>query len=112
MTATLIPSDPAAAVPAGTRWTAIADGLWVGTRDGDFLGTVEFVDGGFVTSDAEGTRIGRSHSLAAARRLVDGPPIETTVLGWREERTALAAGWIGFGVLAFAAVALAVHLFL
>ena len=122
MTATLLPpttgahratTAPAPApIDPGTRWTAVTDGLWAGTRDGEFLGTVEFVDGGFETADAQGVRIGRSHSLAAAERLVDGPAIETTVLTWREERTALAAGWLGFGALALTAVALAAHLFL
>ena len=117
MTATLLPPSavtPAtlAPLPLGTRWALVADGLWAGTRDGDFLGTVEFVDGGFVTSDQHGARIGRSHSLASAQRLVDGPPAETQVLSWREERTALAAGWLGFGALALTAVALAAHLFL
>lgn len=116
MTATLLPPSTVAPatvppMPLGTRWALVADGLWAGTRDGDFLGTVEFVDGGFVTSDQHGARIGRSHSLAAAQRLVDGPPAETQVLTWREERTALAAGWLGFGALALTAVALAAHLF-
>jgi hypothetical protein len=116
MTATLISPAPAPAptpaIASGTRWTAVAEGLWAGTRDGEFLGTVEFVDGGFETADEHGARIGRSHSLAAAQRLVDGPPIEVDVLSWREERTALAAGWLGFGALALTAVALAAHLFL
>lgn len=116
MTATLLPASttpaPTMATAADTRWTAVAEGLWAGTRGGEFLGTVEFVDGGFETADAHGTRIGRSHSLAAAERLVDGPAVELTVLSWREERTALAAGWLGFGALALTAVALAAHLFL
>lgn len=115
MTATLIPPTTTTATPSaapGTRWTAVAEGLWAGTRDGEFLGTVEFVDGGFETADAQGVRIGRSHSLTAAERLVDGPSVEQTVLTWREERTALAAGWLGFGALALTAVALAAHLFL
>lgn len=110
MTTTLIPPAHVTA-PMGTRWSAVAEGLWAGTRDGDFLGTVEFVDGGFITSDQHGARIGRSHSLAAAQRLVDGAPLEETMLTWREERTALAAGWLGFGALALTAVALAAHLF-
>jgi hypothetical protein len=97
---------------SGPRWASVTDGLWAGTRDGEFLGTAEFIDGGFETSDAQGVRIGRSHSLAAAERLVDGPPAEVAVLTWREERTALAAGWLGFGALALTAVALAAHLFL
>jgi hypothetical protein len=119
MTATLLPSATTTAgapTPAwlmsGTRWASVTDGLWAGTRDGEFLGTVEFIDGGFETSDAQGVRIGRSHSLATAELLVDGPPAETAVLTWREERTALAAGWLGFGALALTAVALAAHLFL
>lgn len=119
MTATLLTPTGTTAAPrtpatfmSGTRWASVADGLWAGTRDGEFLGTVEFIDGGFVTSDAQGVRIGRSHSLAAAERLVDGPPAEFAVLTWREERTALAAGWLGFGALALTAVALAAHLFL
>jgi hypothetical protein len=112
MTTTLLPPTSVAPSAHDTRWAPVAEGLWAGTRGGDFLGTVEFVDGGFETSDAHGTRIGRSHSLAAAQRLVDGPPIEAAVLTWREERTALAAGWLGFGALALTAIALAVHLFL
>lgn len=98
-------------LPSGARWSAVTETLWAGTRGGTFLGTVEFIDGGFVTSDHQGERIGRSHSLVAAQKLVDGPPVEQTVLTWREERAALAAGWLGFGVLAVAAGALAVHLF-
>lgn len=120
MTATLIPptasttlrSTNATRLPSGARWAIVTQSLWAGTRDGEFLGTVEFVDGGFETADAHGMRIGRSHSLIAAQKLVDGPPVEKTVLTWREERAALAAGWLGFGALALTAVALAVHLFL
>lgn len=120
MTVTLIPPaqhlthrEPrGTTLPSGARWAAVTESFWAGTREGSFLGTVEFIDGGFVTSDQHGERIGRSHSLTAAQKLVDGPPIEKTVLTWREERAALAAGWLGFGVLAVTAGALATYLFL
>ncbi|NLF05917.1 MAG: hypothetical protein GX593_13075 [Actinomycetales bacterium] len=120
MTATLIPPAPSpllrppagTVLPSGARWAPVTETLWAGTRDGEFLGTVEFVDGGFETTNEHGVRIGRSHSLLAAQRLVDGPPVETTVLTWREERAGLAAGWIGFSVLAGTAVVLAANLFL
>ena len=114
MTTTLTPATPTVSAPtsSGTRWTSVAEGLWAGTRDGEFLGTVEFVDGGFETSDLRGTRIGRSHSLVAAQKLVDRPaPEAVPVLGWGDERRALAAGWLGFTALAVTAVALAINLF-
>src|SRR5690554_4817059 len=79
MTATLIPPTPSpllrppagTVLPSGARWAPVTETLWAGTRDGEFLGTVEFVDGGFETTDEHGVRIGRSHSLLAAQRLVD-----------------------------------------
>jgi hypothetical protein len=110
MTATLIPASPAA---PSTRavWAGVTDGLWAGTRDGEFVGTIEFVDGGFVTADHRGTRVGRSHSLAAAQRLLEGPVREPDVLSWGDERAVLATGWLGLGALAVAAVVLAVQLF-
>ncbi|MCS0498515.1 hypothetical protein [Protaetiibacter mangrovi] len=113
MTTTLTPATPAPApVASGIRWASVAEGLWAGTRDGEFLGTVEFVDGGFETADERGTRIGRSHSLVAAQRLVESPaPDEESVLGWRDERPVLAAGWLGFAALAVTAVGLAWNLY-
>jgi len=110
MTATLIPASPAA---PSTRaaWNAVAEGLWAGTRDGEFVGTIEFVDGGFVTADHRGTRIGRSHSLAAAQRLLESPAREPDVPSWGDGRAVLATGWLGLAALALAAVVLAVQLF-
>ncbi|QNO37673.1 hypothetical protein H4J02_01090 [Protaetiibacter sp. SSC-01] len=115
MTATLTPGSfapTAAPVMHGVRWSLVAEGLWAGTRDGEFLGTVEFVDGAFETADNRGTRIGRSHSLAAAQNLVDAPAPELSpVLTWRDDRPSLAAGWLGFATLAVAAVTIATQLF-
>ncbi len=123
MTATLFPPTgidtmvaPAPApVPTatGVRWVHVAEGLWAGTRDGEFLGTVEFTGGAFETSDHRGARVGRSHSLVAAQQLVDAPAPETTsVLAWGDDRPVLAAGWLGFAALAVAAVTIASQLFL
>ncbi len=115
MTATLTPGSfaPASSSPAaGIRWALVAEGLWAGTRNGEFLGTVEFTGGAFETSDHRGTRVGRSHSLAAAQQLVDAPAPEfTPMLTWRDDRPSLAAGWLGFGALAVAAVTIATQLF-
>lgn len=110
MTTAFAPLVPAASGPARTVWTSVAEGLWAGNRDGEFLGTVEFVDGGFETADHRGARIGRSHSLAAAERLIDEPSTPENVLVWRDERTLLTAGWLGFATLAVAAVAIALQL--
>lgn len=117
MTATLTPGSvispaPAPApAPAGVLWAPVAEGLWAGTRAGEFLGTVEFVDGAFETSDARGMRVGRSHSLAAAQQLVDTPATDLTpVLTWHDDRPSLAAGWLGLAALAVAAVAIALQL--
>jgi len=116
MTATLTPGSIIRPVPTpakqGVRWALVADGLWSGTRDGEFLGTVEFVDGAFETCDHRGTRVGRSHSLASAQQLVDAPAPELSpVLTWTDERPSLAAGWLGFAALAVAAVTIATQLF-
>ena len=115
MTATLTPGSftpTAAPAMSGVRWALVAEGLWAGTRDGEFLGTVEFTGGAFETADARGTRVGRSHSLAAAQQLVDSPATDLTpVLTWRDDRPSLAAGWLGFAALAVAAVTIATQLF-
>jgi len=114
MTTTLTPATPPASAPSasGTHWVPVAEGLWAGTHDGEFLGTVEFVDGGFETADRVGTRIGRSPSLASAQRLLDTPASGSSpMLAWRDDRPLLTAGWLGFATLAVAAVAIALQLF-
>lgn len=112
MTATLTPATFPAVAPAATRWASVAEGLWAGTREGEFFGTVEFVEGGFETTDHRGTRLGRSHSLAAAKRLLDEPVDEQPgELMWRDDRATLAVGWLGFATLAVAAIAIATQLF-
>lgn len=119
-TATVSSFRPAANTPvdAGAltplTWANVTEGLWVASRAGDFSGTVEFVDGRFEAADERGARLGRSHSLAGAKRLLDQPSaVETeNVLGWTGDRTVIALGWLAFGVSAIAAASIASQLFL
>jgi len=119
MTATIAPTVATAAISdvtatSPTTWLNVAEGLWVGSGAGEFRGTVEFVDGRFEASDERGTRLGRSHSLAGAKQLLDQPaaPEPANVLGWSDERTVLALGWLAFGASAIAAVSIATQLFI
>jgi len=102
-----------APISSATTWVNVADGLWTGSRDGEFFGTIEFVRGGFETSDHRGTHLGRSHSLAGAKRLLDDSrdAEPEQVLLWSDERTVLALGWLAFGVAAIAAVSIATQFF-
>lgn len=109
---TSIISTPAAFAPE-TTWANVVDGLWVASSAGEFRGTVEFVGGRFEVTDERGTQLGRSHSLAGAKRLLDQPtPEPANVLGWSDERTVLALGWLAFGASAIAAVGIASQLFI
>ena len=104
---------PATTIPAiTTTWVNVAEGLWVGSSAREFRGTIEFVDGRFETSDERGTRLGRSHSLAGAKRLLDEPVAAPAAeLVWSDERTVLALGWLAFGAAAIAAVSIASQFF-
>jgi len=111
MTATLSPARTAAAADAPS-WNLVAEGLWAGTRDGEFVGTVEFVAGGFETVDHHGVRVGRSHSLPGAQRLlIDPDATEPAVLDWRDGRVATTSAALLVASLTAAAVGLAVFLF-
>lgn len=96
-----------------SNWTAVSEGLWACNSGGNFLGSVEFTAGGFEAVDGRGTALGRSHSLAGAKKLVEGQPAETytDVLNWRDDRRAFAIAWSALLVSAFASVTLAVQLF-
>lgn len=114
-------APPAAAVeqvqqtestPAPASWFAVSDGLWSCNRDGNFLGSVEFTGGRFEAVDGTGNRLGRSHSLAGAKKLIEGLPPEqySEVLRWRDDRRAFAWAWGSLFVSAAAAVVLGVQM--
>jgi|GEM_PF-2082163 len=118
MTTTAVSPAPASFASAPDRvapavWAPVAEGLWVGTRDGEFLGTVEFAHGGFQAADHHGTGLGRSHSLAAAKRMIDSPDVEEAeqVMRWSDERSLLVLGWLAFAASAVAAVSIATQFF-
>ena len=112
MTTTVSPASITPASTGATRasavWTHVSEGLWVGARGGEFLGTVEFVDGGFLVADERGATLGRMHSFAGAKRLAEGPVNpEERVLTWRDDHRALAIGWAALVASSVAAIALA-----
>ena len=112
MTATAV--APATTIPTiTTTWVNVTEGLWVGSSAHEFRGTVEFVDGRFVTADDRGNALGRSHSLAGAKRLLDAPETADPehVLLWTDERTIFALGWLALGAAAIAAVSIASQFF-
>jgi hypothetical protein len=111
---TSAPGTPGVPLAHASTWAHVTDGLWVASCEGEFRGTVEFVDGRFEAADERGTALGRSHSLAGAKRLVDQPttPDPENVLGWSHERTVIALGWLSFGISAIAAVAIGSQLFM
>lgn len=100
-------------LPSVSTWTAVSEGLWSCTREGRFLGSIEFTAGGFEAVDCTGTPLGRSHSLAGAKKLIDGLPPEpyADTLVWNNDRRAFTWTWCALGVSAIASVALAVQLF-
>ena len=68
------PTPPPAASPGNRSvWSQVESGFWVGSAGGDFLGTVERVEGGgFVARKATGVRVGEFGTLTAARMSVTG----------------------------------------
>ncbi len=107
------PTITTSAAVAPASWNLVSEGLWAGTRDGEFLGTVEFLRGGFHASDHHGTSLGRTHSLAAAKRMLDGPEPEASepVMRWSDQRSMLVLGWAAFTASAVAAVSIATQFF-
>lgn len=107
------PAPVTTATLAPAMWTLVSEGLWAGSRSGEFLGTVEFTAGAFETADHHGTPLGRSHSLAGAKRLVDGPEELGTeqVLPWDDSRTMFALGWLAFAAAAIGAISIATQFF-
>jgi len=112
MTTTIAPIDTTTA-SASANWALVSEGLWAGTRDGEFLGTIEFAHGGFQAADHHGTALGRSHSLAGAKRMLDcaDPDEVEQVLRWSDQRSLLVLGWLAFGASAIAAVSIAGQFF-
>ena len=110
--ATSATTTSGAATSAAT-WALVSEGLWAGTRDGEFLGTIEFIHGRFEVADHHGTGLGRSHSLAGAKRMLDcaDPEEVEQVLRWSDQRSLLVLGWLAFGASAIAAVSIATQLF-
>jgi len=106
----LTPARTAAPADAPS-WKLVAEGLWVGTSDGEFIGTVEFVEGGFETVDHHGGHVGRSHSLPGAQRLLSDPDAtEPALLDWRDGRVATSSAALLVVSLTAAAAGLAVYL--
>ncbi|TXK19072.1 hypothetical protein [Homoserinibacter sp. GY 40078] len=117
MSTTIAPTTRAAASATeplvAVRWNRVAERLWAGTHDGEFFGTIEFTGGAFEVSDDRGLYLGRAHSLAAAKRIIDQPDQqEPAVLEWRDGRRVMMFGWIGFVSAAVAAVTIATQLFI
>ena len=83
MTLELAPTEPAATAGAGIRWMSPESGLWVATRDGEFLGMIERTDGRYHASDAHGRPRGSFEGLGDAQFAVDRQR-DIPVGGWRE----------------------------
>lgn len=64
---TLTQPRPARQRPAGTVWTVVQPGLWVGHRDGEFAGMIEADDLGFVASTHLARTIGTFSTVAEAK---------------------------------------------
>jgi hypothetical protein len=63
------------ALPTRTRvlWATVDTGFCVGSRDGDYIGSVtETEAGAFIAHDGTSTPLGRYDSLEAARAAVEG----------------------------------------
>ena len=69
MTLELTSNDLAA--PRELRWMSPEHGLWVASRDGEFLGMIERIDGRYKASDARGRSRGVHEGLAEAQFAVD-----------------------------------------
>ena len=54
-------------VAAGATWAPVGPHLWVASRRGEFLGTVERVDGEYLACDGQATELGRFADLDSAK---------------------------------------------
>lgn len=52
-------------------WAAVTDDLWVASRGGDFVGTVERIENRFVALDGRGAPVGVNGSLDGARQRLE-----------------------------------------
>ena len=105
------PQQPALP-PRAVAWTAVSEGLWSGTHDDEFVGSIEFTEGRFEAVDCTGRPLGRSHSLAGAKGLLEGSGCVSrrNVLTWRHDRRAITLTWAALAVSTIASIALAVLL--
>lgn len=63
------PSEP-------IRWAAVTDDLWVASRGGDFVGTVERIENRFVAIDGRGAPVGVNGSLSGAQFRLEAQPAD------------------------------------
>jgi hypothetical protein len=68
------PSDP-------ILWAAVTDDLWVASRGGDFVGTVERIENRFVAVDGRGAPVGVNGSLSGAQFRLEARPTGRTQRG-------------------------------
>lgn len=93
-------------------WTAVEDGFFVASRDGEYLGYVErTADGHIIGFDGRSTPVGRYDDLPEAQRAVEGSPTTgASALSPQMEgvlhKVATASGAVALVTLAAAVVAL------
>jgi hypothetical protein len=90
----LVP-EAAPPVPAGASWSQVGPALWVASTRGEFVGTVEEVDGRFVACDHHAVEIGIHADLQAAKQQVLRPaPAKHAVRGRIVEPDETALAWV------------------
>lgn len=62
-------SEPALPI----QWAVVTDDLWVASRGGDFVGTIERIEERFVAVDGRGNPLGVNGSLAMAQLRLEAP---------------------------------------
>lgn len=99
-------------LPRPVMWTSVSDGLWSCTRDDEFVGSIEFTAGRFEAVDCTGRPLGRSHSLAGAKGIIEGQACTASsdVLTWRNDHRTMLITWAALGVSTVASIALALQL--
>lgn len=70
---TVVPSSTNTARPPVT-WVQVDRGLIVGSRPGEYVGSIEQAPVGLVATDGAGSVVGRFDSLAHAKRALVSPP--------------------------------------
>ena len=89
----------------GVSWLSPEAKLWVASRDGEFGGFVEFVDGHYEVTDARGHQLEPRGTLREAKELIGGPapragaPLALVYLAVGTGATAVSFLAVGLGLI-------------